>query len=229
MPVSAYILNALFIGVAVVYNKVITLYMCCALEQRMRKSQSQDNLNHMILTHTHTQRKKYKLSRGFSTHSSIRIICLHMWIFLANLPDSGSLVRSFVRSVRLSILFGVSFITPEWNIKKCIFIKLFITWYTTVANRRYRYHVENSKVESRKFQVKENRPETVNQVRYANKQNCATIYWNTYTRTHGILVRFCGASLSASPSHIPSVVHLNDTFRILSFTLFISSNGHFMA
>lgn len=48
-----------------------------------------------------------------------------------------------------------SFITPEWSIKKCIFIKLFITWYTTVANRRYRYHVENSKVESSKFQVKE--------------------------------------------------------------------------
>lgn len=178
---------------------------------------------------SHTHKEKSTNFLEVSAHIHIRILCLHMWIFLANLPDSGSLVRSFVRSVRLSILFGVSFITPEWNIKKCIFIKLFITWYTTVANRRYRYHVENSKVESRKFQVKENRPETVNQVRYANKQNCATIYWNTYTRTHGLLVRFCGVSLSASLSHIPSVVHLNDTFRILSFTLFISSNGHFMA
>lgn len=107
-----------------------------------------------------------------------------MWIFLANLPDS----RSLVRLVRLSILFGVSFITPEWNIKKCIFIKLFITWYTTVANRRYRYHVENSKVESRKFQVKENRPETVNQVRYANKQNCATIYIETPTHAHMVFL-----------------------------------------
>lgn len=73
MPVSAYILNALFIGVAVVYNKVITLYMYCALEQRIRKSQSQDNLNHMILTHTHKEKSTNFLE--VSAYIHIRNIC----------------------------------------------------------------------------------------------------------------------------------------------------------
>lgn len=119
MPVSAYIVNALFNVVnssSRLHNKVITLYTVGTKNKPKSRERT--------FNHTTFMKRKKKLFRGFCwcymfTHVSIFVT----WASFLSQP-----------------LFGYyslpSFITPEWSIKKRIFIKLFITCYTTES-----YHV----------------------------------------------------------------------------------------
>lgn len=81
----------------------------------------------------------------------VGVICLHMWVYLLpELPSPFTLTLSF----QLLCYSSPSFITPEWGIKKRIFIKLFITCYTTESYhvlRIKRYRIQQAKTLNWKY------------------------------------------------------------------------------